>query len=91
MKLVARKGAEAVKVLGDLYPDVTPYQLATPYVLNDDTLYRLDGPRLRRLIKLPAESLVELIGADRAGFLIAAVEGRLVRWSPRGGWRLLLE
>jgi hypothetical protein len=88
-KIVAYGPDGAHEIAGDLRNEVYNFGLAAPFAFWHEKLYRLDGANPVELAD--AHDLHRLVGVDDAHDVIAlAVDGKLLRWSPAGGWRILL-
>jgi hypothetical protein len=90
-KLVAlHHGKEVATLAGDLRPFEVPVEIASnriaAYVTYDANLRRLHGARA---IDLGGNHAERLIGVDQYGTLLGFAGSRVLRWSERGGWRVL--
>ncbi|HET9620520.1 MAG TPA: hypothetical protein VFP84_04060 [Kofleriaceae bacterium] len=89
-KLVAHRGGRAVTLASDLHAMDDPIGVVenavAAYAIYGEGLYRLRGVHST---PVAGTSIRDLLGVDRAGTLIAHHGPLLLRWSERGGWRIL--
>jgi hypothetical protein len=91
--LVATRGARRNVLAGDLRDEIEPIGLGVTrtaaFAHYNGKLVRLAGGAARVVGSVP-EGDMRLVGVDRYDTPIFKQGSRLVRWSKRGGWRVLL-
>jgi hypothetical protein len=93
-KLVAtdEEGRSAV-LARDLRPEVFPVEIASGpggvVALIGTKLHSISGRRMRALAEVDGDFRPRAV--DAWGNAVGLDGDRLLRWSPRGGWRVLLE
>ena len=93
-KVVAIQGSTQVLIAGGLDLSVDPIEI-TPahrdiaYMHHGDAWTRLSG-RHAQALPAAAPPGARLVGSDAYDSAIAVAGANLYRWSPRGGWRVLL-
>ncbi len=95
-KLVAAHGGRRATLLSEIRPEIWPFRVVTngtaTLAMFDQQLLRIEGAGTRQLVALPVDVDVgELVSVDGAGTAIARTDQRVLRWSERGGWRMLLD
>lgn len=92
-KIVAVRGGRQHVLAGNLRDEIYHVSLAAnaevAFAGFGENLHRLVGAREETVAAIPADDL-RLAAVDAGGLPLALARSRLVRWSPRGGWRRLL-
>jgi hypothetical protein len=93
-RLVADRGKQHHELFGGLDDQVDNYSLATStrgsYAQARGALWRLDRGAARQIDAGNTASAIFLVGVDAFGAPLMTTGGSLIRWTPKGGYRVVL-